>query len=230
MDTTAAYAYVSPRRTTFRRVRRWGGLALTIAVVGFWFFLLRPQILGGPAGYVMVSGTSMVPTYSNGDLIIVHAQSTYSVGDIIAYKVPKGEPGAGLQVIHRIIGGTAAKGFVLQGDNRSAPDIWHPRPSDITGKAWLQVPKGGMVLAFLHSPLLLASLAAGIVFAVFLGGSSKKKEPEEEPADVQPIAVAPIPVEHAVPPQVQKTLCIPVSRPLGRRWGECSWTARDLRG
>jgi signal peptidase I len=169
-----------PVAVSFRRLWRWVGLALTVALVAAWFFLLRPQMLGGPAGYVMVSGTSMLPGYHNGDLIVVHAESQYRVGDVVAYRVPEGDPAAGLQVIHRIVGGSPARGFVMQGDNRSAPDIWRPKPGDVVGAAWLDVPKGGVVLAFLHSPLLLASLAAGIVFAIFLGGSARKSR-EERP-------------------------------------------------
>jgi len=82
----------------------------------------------------------MLPTYNTGDLIIAHSQSTYSVGDIAAYRVPKGEIGAGSVVIHRIVGGDPVHGFTFKGDNNSAPDPWHPKQADMVGsllqQAW----------------------------------------------------------------------------------------------
>lgn len=221
----SATLVLAPRPRLTRRIVRWGGLAVTVALVAAWFFLLRPQVLGGPAGYVMVSGTSMLPKFHNGDLIVVHAQSAYAVGDVVAYRVPKGDPAAGLQVIHRIVGGSAAKGFVMQGDNRTAPDIWHPKATDIVGQAWMHVPKGGMVLAFLHSPLLLGSLAAGIIFAMFLGGSAKKRRDDEAPPVVTASAVElpPLPAPPRPRPEAAR------STSYDRMWGECTWTARDLR-
>jgi signal peptidase len=140
-----------------------------VAFVLFWAFVLRPVSLGGPAGYVLVSGTSMNPLYHTGDLVLVEHRSEYHVGDIIAYHVPKGDPMAGAQVIHRIIGGNADKGWIVQGDNRSAPDVWRPHDSDIVGSAALHVPNAVVLLQWLRSPVLLALLAACFVFVRVIG-------------------------------------------------------------
>jgi len=43
--------------------------------------------------------------YHTGDLVLVERQSSYHVGQLISYRVPKGDPMAGAEVIHRIIGG-----------------------------------------------------------------------------------------------------------------------------
>jgi hypothetical protein len=86
------------------------------------------------------------------------------VGDVIAYKVPGSDVGAGLTVIHRIIGGSASTGFITQGDNNPAPDDWRPKLADVEGSAWMVIPKGGRILTFLHAPIPLAGLAAaGVV-------------------------------------------------------------------
>ena len=138
--------------------------ALVLAVLLFWAFVLRPQTLGGPAGYVLVSGHSMLPRYHTGDLVLVERQSSYHVGEVIAYHVPKGDPMAGAQVIHRIIGGDAQHGFVVQGDNPTAPDVWRPNPADVVGAKALRIPDAVLVLQFLRSPVLLALLAASFVF------------------------------------------------------------------
>jgi signal peptidase len=143
--------------------------ALVLAVVLFWAFVLRPVSLGGPAGYVLVSGASMNPLYHTGDLVLVEHRSSYKVGDIVAYHVPKGDPMAGAQVIHRIIGGNAAKGWIVQGDNRSAPDVWRPHDADIVGSAALHIPNAVVVLQWLRSPVLMALIAACFVFVRVIG-------------------------------------------------------------
>lgn len=165
-----------PRSIPWKRVLNWLGLALAIAAAGFWFTELRPQSLGGPAGYVLVSGKSMWPHYHTGDLVLVSRQSSYHVGQVVAYRVPKGDPMAGAQVIHRIIGGDAKHGFVIQGDNRTAPDVWRPKPADIVGAKVLRIPRAVVVLQYLRSPVFLGILAGSFVFVNMLGKPKRKDE------------------------------------------------------
>jgi signal peptidase len=114
-------------------------------------------------------------------MILVRRHSSYKIGDIIAYKVPKGDAMAGAQVIHRIVGGDATHGFVVQGDNRTAPDVWRPKNGDIVGAAALQIPQAVVVLQYLRSPVLLGLLAASFVFVFFLtSGKTEEKEQEED--------------------------------------------------
>ena len=165
-------------RAVLKRTWSIGSIVLLIAACAFWAMFLRPQSLGGPAGYVLVSGHSMNPLYHTGDMILVRRHSSYTVGDIIAYRVPRGDAMAGAQVIHRIVGGNATHGFVVQGDNRTAPDVWRPKPGDIVGSASLQIPHAVVALQFLRSPLLLGLFAASFVFVFLL--SSRTKDDEEE--------------------------------------------------
>ena len=153
---------------------------LVAGVVLGWALVLRPQSLGGPAGYVLVSGTSMNPLYHTGDMVFVLHRSSYHVGDIIAYRVPKGDPMAGAQVIHRIIGGNAKTGWIVQGDNRTAPDVWRPHDSDIVGSAAVHIPQAVVVLQWLRSPVLLGLLAACFVFVRVLS----RGEDDDESGDV----------------------------------------------
>jgi signal peptidase I len=126
----------------------------------------------------------MLPLYHTGDLVLVHRKQSYSIGDIIAYRVPKGDPMAGAQVIHRIIGGDAKRGFVVQGDNRSAPDVWRPKPGDIVGAKALRFPNAVLILQFLRSPLFLALLAACFVFVrVLLPGDDETAAVEQDEND-----------------------------------------------
>ena len=124
----------SELRSAVRRTNKVAGIALVVLALGFWMQYLRPQSLGGNAAYVLVSGHSMLPRYHTGDLVLVEHRSSYHVGEVIAYHVPKGDPMAGAEVIHRIVGGDGVHGFLMQGDNRTAPDVWRPTTGDRTAR------------------------------------------------------------------------------------------------
>jgi signal peptidase len=150
-------------------VTRWLKPAIVAVHLAAWAALLWPQALGGNISYVMVVGSSMEPGLHTGDLVAVRKADHYEVGDVIAFRVPEGQPGAGATVIHRITGGTATAGYVTRGDNRDGADQWRPRPSDVVGQRWLLVPGAGWVIAGLQSPLPLATLAGLLVAWVVFG-------------------------------------------------------------
>ena len=188
----ASRAHVAGRRPiavhkALQRTKKVAWIVATIAMFLFWAQFVRPESLGGNAGYVLVSGQSMEPRYHTGDMVIVLRRSSYHTGDVIAYRVPKGDPMAGAQVIHRIIGGNAKKGFVVQGDNRTAPDVWHPKQGDVVGSQVLRIPDAVAVLQWLRSPLLLALFAASFVFVRMLGRNKKEAPTDNTPADDAPL-------------------------------------------
>ncbi|HWB21860.1 MAG TPA: signal peptidase I [Gaiellaceae bacterium] len=173
----------APRRKIgIRRILGWLQIAVALGVIVFWFVALRPAAWGGPAGYAFISGRSMLPKYHTGDVVIVHRHSSYHRGEVIAYRIPAGNVGAGLEVIHRIIGGNGRTGFLVQGDNRTTPDVWRPKTTDVVGSAWVHIPQASRFIKLLHSPLVLAGLAAFIAFgAVLRHGAKKPEEDESEP-------------------------------------------------
>jgi signal peptidase len=118
----------------------------------------------------------MLPRYHTGDLVLVERQPSYHVGELIAYRVPKGDPMAGAQVIHRIIGGDAKHGFIVKGDNRTAEDVWRPKPGDIVGAKALRIPNAVLILQFLRDPIFLGLLAACFVFVQVLTRGDRKTE------------------------------------------------------
>ncbi|HLY95425.1 MAG TPA: signal peptidase I [Gaiellaceae bacterium] len=144
------------------------GAALALAVGTLVF--ARAGFLGSPVSYVVVSGHSMEPTLHAGDVVVLQRTSSYGTGDVIAYHVPEGEPGAGLIVIHRIVGGNPGKGYVMKGDNKNAPDPWRPRRSEIVGRERLLVPKIGLAVGYIRTPLGLAGLAGLLTLAIALCG------------------------------------------------------------
>lgn len=160
---------------------------VTFGLIASWAVFLRPQFFGGSTSYVLVSGESMEPTLSHGDFVIARKQDTYEKGDVVVYSIPEGETGAGGLVIHRITGGSAADGYILQGDNRTTPDLWRPSPGDIAGTPLFTIPKAGKVIPYLRSPYIAAAFAGYMAFLfVYLGG--KDPESSEEDAPAQPTA------------------------------------------
>jgi signal peptidase I len=143
-------------------------LILIGGVVLIWAFTLRPQTLGGPAMFVVVRGTSMLPTYQHGDLVVVESATRYDIGEVVAYRVPAGQIGEGKVVIHRIVGGDGVRGFTLKGDHNTAPDPWIPRQADMVGVATLRIPNAGRLIALVQQPVILAGLAAALVVTVII--------------------------------------------------------------
>lgn len=148
---------------------------LTAAMVGvfvLWFVLFRPVAIGGPASYEVVAGVSMEPGLEPGDLVIAQSQSAYGPGDVIVFHVPTDAGTQGPLVIHRIVSGDATSGFIVKGDNKPAPDSWHPKAADIVGQTWIRIVGGGNWLLLLRRPTVLGALAAGLAaFWFFLRGA-----------------------------------------------------------
>jgi signal peptidase len=156
-------------------------LAAQLALVGALLWFCLPQTFGGRAGWVLVSGTSMLPHLHTGDLVLVEHQSNYYLGEVIAYRVPKGQVGAGHVVIHRIVGGNGTTGWTTQGDNRTAPDLWHPTNHDVVGAKELRIPDAWFVLRVFHMPVLLALFAGfAAFFWIALSGEADPAEEKDE--------------------------------------------------
>jgi signal peptidase len=108
-------------------------------------------------------------------VVVALKERSYERGDVVVYRVPAGEPAAGDRVIHRIVGGSAAKGFVMKGDNKDGIDPWRPTPKDVIGKERLAIPQAGQGLLFLRTPLGVALLAGLTTLLVALAGGTTRK-------------------------------------------------------
>ena len=133
----------------------------SLLILAFWFVMLRPTLLGGPATYLIISGISMEPTFWDGDLVVVRQRDRYQVGDIIAYRVDDYYVSQ-KYIIHRIVGETPHSAFLTQGDNRSNIDPWTPTHDRIIGGSFLHVPRLGLLIAFLQKEPWRVAAAAGI--------------------------------------------------------------------
>jgi signal peptidase I len=147
-------------------------------MVAAWLFLAPAQV-GGQASYAIVDGNSMEPKMRRGDLAVLRATGEYTVGDVVAYH----DPDIGL-VMHRIVRQDGDR-FVMQGDNNSWLDIYHPAPSEIAGELWLFVPRVGKLLGLFSQPGRVAVLSA-LLGGVILMTTVLQKESSPETGDQTP--------------------------------------------
>jgi signal peptidase I len=179
MRSSVAIPHSAAARPRLGHARSVTLIAAQLAVVAALLWFCLPQALGGRAGWVLVSGTSMLPRLHTGDLVLVEHRASYHVGEVVAYRVPKGQVGAGHVVIHRIVGGNSRTGWKMKGDNRTAPDLWYPTNHDVIGSKVLRIPDAWVVLRVLHMPVLLGLFAAfGAFFLIALGGDGEPKPDE----------------------------------------------------
>jgi len=155
--------------------KRWWQAVLAAFLLVFVFaawIVFAPLQLGGQAAYVIVTGNSMEPGFHLGDLVVVHQQFVYQVGDIVAYR------NAELRnyVFHRIIGKNLDH-FILQGDHNSWTDSYQPTREEMVGKLWIHIPRAGKAVQWLRLPInmtLMAGAAGGILMTAVLMGRSKR--------------------------------------------------------
>lgn len=169
-----------PRRVT--RAARSGlrpvaSFGLTLVLLAAAWLLLAPPRLGGSTSFVVVDGTSMLPSLRGSDLVALRPTSRPEVGDVVGYRSALLDR----VVLHRI---TAIEGgrYALKGDNNSFIDPDRPLRSEIVGKVWFHVPWGGHAIAWLHVPWVLAGLAALLVLAAGLEGAGPRSRRERESA------------------------------------------------
>jgi signal peptidase len=141
-------------------------VVLAIAAVLAWAVYLRPPVLGGRAAFIPVKGISMTPTLHSGDLVLLRESSSYHTGQIIAFDVPKGQPDAGKRVIHRIVSGSDAEGFVTKGDYNKVNDAWTVPRSAVIGRYELRIPWLGRSVTSIHVVGLAAVATSWLLLMV----------------------------------------------------------------
>ena len=159
-------------------MRRLVDLAYMSAIaVAAWF--LWPASLGGHTRLIAVEGRSMEPTYHLGDAVIARDNPNPKVGDVIIYHIPKGQPAAGLLVIHRVSALWPDGTYQTQGDNRSSPDPSHIVSGDIIGTPVLTLPHFSRFIGLSSSPAAIGA-STGLV-ATFVLWPTKAKNHSRDP-------------------------------------------------
>ncbi len=115
--------------------------------------------LFGYTSAVVISG-SMEPEIGIDDLVIVHAEDEYAVGDIIMFEKD------GAYVTHRII---AAEGgsYLTQGDANNVSDGYTPH-ENVVGKVVAVWGGIGGVVTFMQTPAGIFLLIAAVVIIWFV--------------------------------------------------------------
>ena len=117
----------------------------------------QPDVLGYSTA-VVISG-SMSGSIEINDVIIIHAEDTYTTGDVITFY-----SGNSL-VTHRIVGETE-RGFITKGDANNAADLYPVPITDVVGKVVLVLPGIGVIIEALRTPLgmtVLLGIALGMI-------------------------------------------------------------------
>ena len=117
----------------------------------------QPDVLGYSTA-VVISG-SMSGSIEINDMIIIHAEDTYTTGDVITFY-----SGNSL-VTHRIVGETE-RGFITKGDANNAADLYPVPITDVVGKVVLVLPGIGVIVEALRTPLgmtVLLGIALGMI-------------------------------------------------------------------
>ena len=153
-------------------------LALILALLGVDLYVVQSTVflrdaMPMPFGYgasVVLSG-SMEPALAAGDLIIVHEEDTYAVGDAIVFR-----DGAGFTV-HRLksIDGET---FVTRGDANDTDDA-PIRAADVKGKVIKRLKGAGNLVSAVRSPVgivVTLGLAVLLFEAPYLLRDRKKRE------------------------------------------------------
>jgi signal peptidase I len=127
-------------------------LVALLLAAGLWV-TVAPQQMGGPAAYVITDGISMLPEYHTGDLVVVHREPSYQVGEVAAFH----DQQLHAVVLHRIV---AIRGnrYVFKGDNNPVDTPYEPTRSQIVGAQWVHVPGAGNVVLDLRRPIVAAVL------------------------------------------------------------------------
>lgn len=133
-------------------------LILNLLQIGSKLLLKKnlPRVFGWSQA-VVLSG-SMEPEFSAGDLIIIHNEEDYQIGDVITFNSDGG------LISHRIVKQTGS-GYITQGDANNSADGKIVLPEQIYGKVKTVLPGLGRVVLFLKSPTgLLLCLALAVIF------------------------------------------------------------------
>ena len=122
------------------------------------FIYFWPLSMGGDSEFLVVQGKSMLPTITDGSLVITKKVPTYQIDDIVSFSLK--EEGFKRIVVHRIIGETE-EGFIVKGDNNEKKDPGYATEKNIRGKVLFATPYFGEAIEYLRNPIvfIMATIA-----------------------------------------------------------------------
>ena len=146
------------------------GIALA-GMAGLLWWGLAPVSAGGSDTYLILSGTSMLPKFKTGDLVVMRKGSHYSVGSVAAYKTPQLKS----PIMHQIIGMANGR-YTFKGENNPFSDPAHPFKSQIIGRLWINLGETGSLVEAIRRPEVGATLVgATAAYAAWPRRSSRAR-------------------------------------------------------
>ena len=104
----------------------------------------QPAVFGW-SWAVVISG-SMEPEIRVDDLVVVHKEDSYAVGDVITFQ-------SGSSVVTHRIAAQTPKGYITRGDANNTDDLSPVPQSSVIGKVAYVVPGVGLLIQYLRTPL-----------------------------------------------------------------------------
>ena len=147
-----------------RKRRSWIGYTAASIVVAILICLGIAGFAGLFSIRVVLTG-SMVPTINPGDAIVTISDTLRepAKGDVVVYTGRRLDGTPVASFAHRIIGGSAEAGWIVQGDANPEPDTQHPKAADIESVVVTTIPVIGR---FFNVQVLIMLVA--LVFGVWL--------------------------------------------------------------
>ena len=145
-------------------------LGIVFAVLLFLLFIFStiPSVFGFSPLTVLTG--SMEPEIYPGDMVVIHRESDYAVGDTVTYVVSGGTS----SVTHKIVREYVQDGvtyYITKGTNNNTEDAMPVAKSQVAGKVVLVIPGLGTFLEWLKTPsgiFLILLFACIVVAAVYV--------------------------------------------------------------
>jgi signal peptidase I len=163
---------------------------IIVVIVGLGLVLLPLIAQTGSYPLAIIDGSSMYPTFQNGDVVYYHSvpnKANLPNGTIIVF-VQSNTGGSFMEglvrpvVIHRIIGQIVQNDGIVnyetQGDNNDQKDPFLTKSDNVLGVSGIDIPKIGFIVLFLKSPQgLIATI--GIISLAYISMYDMKRKTDK---------------------------------------------------
>jgi signal peptidase len=128
--------------------------------------------VAGLISFIVTMTDSMGPTFPSGALAVFLKQESYSVGDVVLFKVH------GYLVAHRIVAETE-RGFKTKGDASRSVDPWVVPPDAVRGKMIFSIPFLGWFINLMRIPVVFAGVTTALFAFLTLEAFFEPEQPRQ---------------------------------------------------
>ncbi len=156
---------------TKRRLLKIAVLVVIIFSAAYGVLFSLRFALGTEYPVVVVNGISMIPTYYEGDLLVVQGvpdKSLIEVSDVIVFHSPYSWD---TLIVHRVVEIRTLNDqltFRTKGDNNNVQDHWQVLEEHVVGRVLQKIPYVGGVVTAIQSPYGVGILYSLIIVVIVL--------------------------------------------------------------